>query len=224
MSGRRTIDGFTTSGGTASRVGLLARALHRPERWCNHLLTSALPSSLDCNHALHVWRKASQCGLEATAAWLWLRRLLPVRLFAGGAWWCARLLGRAGAAASLQACRAAGPWIGLVPLAPLVGDFLHRLGWRALLPRTAQPRMFKAFRIFYAAQAGNELAFGLLGESAKIAFLPASERSAAVRAVVLDNLAALVALLAFFVTVAAMMWSAIPAAGPSRKWPSSSQS
>jgi len=82
-------------------------------------------------------------------------------------------------------------------LAPSVGLLLHTLAWRCLLPAEARPGLWASYRILLAAQAGNELGLGLLGEPIKVAALPRDHVRSAVRAVVTDNLTALAALLIF---------------------------
>jgi hypothetical protein len=90
-------------------------------------------------------------------------------------------------------------------LAPVVGNFVHMLGWRRLLPVTARPGLARAFAIFLSAQAGNEVGSGVLGESLKVSLFPARQRAAALRAVVLDNLTALLALLALVLTIGSVL-------------------
>ncbi|HEY4158178.1 MAG TPA: lysylphosphatidylglycerol synthase domain-containing protein, partial [Polyangiaceae bacterium] len=104
------------------------------------------------------------------------------------------------------AIRRAGPSVVLLMLAPLVGNFVHMLGWRALLPAEVRPSPWRAFRIFVAAQAGNEIGLGVLGESVKITTLPGEQRAVATKAVVLDNLSSLVALVAVIGSVTAFVW------------------
>jgi hypothetical protein len=100
--------------------------------------------------------------------------------------------------------RRAGPWALLVMMAPAVGHFLHMLGWRALLARELRPALWRSFGIFVVAQAGNEVGASFLGESAKVAAFPRAQRRSALRAVVWDNLTALLALGLVVLTVLAL--------------------
>jgi hypothetical protein len=127
-----------------------------------------------------------------------LRPWLALVLLAGGVVVIVRLLVASGARAVATTVATAGPGVVLVMAAPAMGQLLHMLGWRLLLPPRCRPALGKAYRIFLAAQAGNELAFGLLGEPLKVAGLPVADRAAAVRAVILDNVTAAAALVGFF--------------------------
>jgi hypothetical protein len=106
-------------------------------------------------------------------------------------------------------CTRAGPALVLVFLAPAVGNALHMLGWRLLFRSEHRPRPWRAYRAFVAAQAGNELGLGLMGEPVKVAALPRKHRDAAVAAVVMDNVTGAVALCAFFLSLGGFVlaWS-----------------
>jgi hypothetical protein len=95
-------------------------------------------------------------------------------------------------------CRKAGPALALVFLAPAVGNALHMLGWRLLFLSEQRPRLWRAYRAFVAAQAGNELGLGVMGEPVKVVALPRQHREAAMAALVMDNVTSAVALVAFF--------------------------
>lgn len=158
-------------------------------RWLPSALTSA-PSvaagPLTLARRVTVWLRGNRrvLGRALPFVLLVLGGLLWLRAFQGVSWGAlARDVGRA------------GPWVVLLFAAPAVGNFVHMLGWRALLERSLRPRLGRAFRIFVAAQAGNELGASVLGESLKVALLPRALRGAALRAVFWDNLTALGALL-----------------------------
>jgi hypothetical protein len=70
--------------------------------------------------------------------------------------------------------------------------------------------VLRAYAAFIAAQGINELGFSVLGEPLKVMVLPAGARSAGVRAVVADNLAALAALFAVIATLAQLGVAAAP--------------
>jgi hypothetical protein len=143
-----------------------------------------------------------------------LRTTLSMLLFGVGVIVIGRLLAKAGISAVLSDVTQAGPRLLLVFAAPLVAQFLHLLGWMLLLPSAARPNLLRAYRVFLAAQAGNELGIGLLGEPLKVIALRKRDKAAATAAVVLDNATCFVALVAFFVTVGAVAWP-FPARGVS---------
>jgi hypothetical protein len=107
-------------------------------------------------------------------------------------------------------CGRAGPPLVLVFLAPAVGNALHMLGWRLLFRSEQRPRPWHAFRAFVAAQAGNELGLGVMGEPVKVAALPSKHRKAAVAAVVMDNVTGAVALVAFFFSLGGFALASSP--------------
>jgi hypothetical protein len=104
--------------------------------------------------------------------------------------------------------RRAGPALALVFVAPAVGNALHMLGWRLLFSCEMRPHPWRAYRAFLAAQAGNELGLGLMGEPLKVAALPRKHRDAAVAALLLDNLTSAAAIVAFFLSLGcfALAW------------------
>jgi hypothetical protein len=106
-------------------------------------------------------------------------------------------------------CVKAGPALALVFLAPAVGNALHMLGWRLLFLSEQRPRLWRAYRAFVAAQAGNELGLGVMGEPVKVVALPREHREAAMAALVMDNATSAVALVAFFSSLGALVvaWS-----------------
>lgn len=79
------------------------------------------------------------------------------------------------------------------------------LGWRALLSRAVRPRIGRAFRIFVAAQAGNEFGFGVLGEAVKVSAFPPESRTEATKAVVWDNVSSLASLVAVALSMACLL-------------------
>jgi len=137
----------------------------------------------------------------------WARRAAPVAASLVGLWLCVRFVGALDWRAAARDIRHVGVGAGLLILAPVVGNFVHMLGWRALLPSPVRPRLGRALAIFLAAQAGNEVGLGVLGESIKVSELPSEHRSAALRAVLLDNLSALAALFAVVLSIAAFLGS-----------------
>jgi hypothetical protein len=142
-------------------------------------------------------------------------RAASVALFAAGIGFVAHAAGRTGVAEIWAVCRRSGLCIALVFVAPVVGQCLHAIGWRLLLPREARPCALRTFRIFLGAQAGNEIGFGLLGEPLKVTYLGARHRDAAVAALVLDNATAFVSLMLFFVTGMGLLCGALPITLPS---------
>lgn len=138
----------------------------------------------------------------------WARRGAPFAASALGLWLCIRFCAALEWGAIAQDVRHVGVGAGLLLLAPVVGNFVHMIGWRALLPTAARPGLGRSLAIFVAAQAGNEVGLGVLGESLKVSELPSEHRSAALRAVVLDNLAALAALFAVVLSIALFLSSA----------------
>ncbi len=116
-----------------------------------------------------------------------IRRIVPFALLAIGTAFCLQLWKQLGWNAFVAALHRAGPGVLLLLLAPGVGNFVHMLGWRALLSRDVRPRIGRAFRIFVAAQAGNEFGLGVLGEAVKITAFPPDRRTEATKAVVLDS-------------------------------------
>ena len=130
-----------------------------------------------------------------------LRPLLSVLASLLGGWLCLRFVRQLDWTCVVRDVRHAGAGAALLVLTPAIGNFVHMLGWRGLLPAAARPRLGRAFAIFLTAQAGNEVGSGVLGESFKISLFPSDQRAAAVRAVVLDNLTALVALFAVVLSI-----------------------
>ena len=126
----------------------------------------------------------------------WLRTIASVSLSLVGCWLCLRFVQQLDWGCVMQDVREAGAGTALLLLTPIVGNFVHMLGWRGLLPSAARPRLGRAFAIFLVAQAANEVGSGVLGESFKVSLFRSEHRTAALRAVVLDNLTALVALFA----------------------------
>lgn len=133
------------------------------------------------------------------------RRALSLALLGAGSCWCVWLYGTIDWPLLRKALHQAGPSVALLFVAPLIGNAIHMLGWRTLLPPAVRPGLWRGFRIFVAAQAGNELGLGVLGESVKIAALPPRQLGVATSAVVLDNLTALVALGAVIGSVTAFL-------------------
>ncbi|HMI84573.1 MAG TPA: lysylphosphatidylglycerol synthase transmembrane domain-containing protein [Polyangiaceae bacterium] len=114
-------------------------------------------------------------------------------------------------------CGKAGPALILVFLAPAVGNALHMLGWRLLFHSEQRPRPWHAYRAFVAAQAGNELGLGVMGEPVKVAALPRKHREAAVAAMVMDNVTGAVALVAFFLSLGGFVLALSPHSSLARR-------
>jgi hypothetical protein len=132
----------------------------------------------------------------------WLRRLFPFVASSLGLWLCVRFCSALEWRAVAHDLRHVGAGASLLLLAPIVGNVVHMLGWRGLLPPSARPGLWRSLAIFLAAQAGNELGLGVLGESLKVSELSSEHRSSAWRAMLLDNLTALAALLAVVLSMA----------------------
>jgi hypothetical protein len=132
----------------------------------------------------------------------WLHKLLPLVASGVGLWLCVRFCSALDWRAVAHDIRHVGAGASLLLLAPIVGNFVHMVGWRGLLPSSARPSLGRSLAIFLAAQAGNELGLGVLGESLKVSEFPSEHRGAAWRAMLLDNLTALAALLAVVLSIA----------------------
>lgn len=147
-----------------------------------------------------------------------VRRLLPLALLGLGLVLCVRAYRTLDWHSVGYDLRRAGPWVALVLLAPVVGNFLHMLGWRALLGRDMRPKLWRAFRIFVAAQAGNEIGASVLGETVKVVAFPREKRASAVRAVIWDNLIAFAALIFVLLAVTALPIPALFGSASLRAW------
>lgn len=146
------------------------------------------------------------------------RKLAPFAVSAIGLWLCARFCAGLDVRAlgkDLQHVGLGGSALLLV-LAPVVGHLVHALGWRGLLPEAARPSISRTLAIFVAAQAGNELGAGVLGESLKVSELHGEHRAAALKAVLLDNLTSLGALFAVVVSLGAALGGVALSQAPSR--------
>jgi hypothetical protein len=130
------------------------------------------------------------------------RALAPFAASAVGLWLCVKFCSGLDWHAVLQDLRRVGVGAPLLLLAPLVGNFAHMIGWRELLPVAVRPSLGRTLAISLAAQSGNELGLGVLGESLKVSELPREHRAIAWRAMLLDNLTALLALLAVIASIA----------------------
>jgi uncharacterized membrane protein YbhN (UPF0104 family) len=157
---------------------------------------------LDHTHTASRGRRGTRSSPRHERSWL------PLALVGGGSLVVARMLTQIGVGAVLAAVTKAGPQIALVLAAPFVGQVLHGLGWRTLLPSAARPDLARSYRVFVAAQAGNELGASVLGEPLKVLALPKEHEASAVAAVLLDNATCLVALFAFFTTTGVVTWPA----------------
>jgi hypothetical protein len=93
---------------------------------------------------------------------------------------------------------------------PAMGHFVKMLGWRNLLPASQRPSLRESYAAFVAAQAVNELGFSVLGEPLKVIVLARHSRAEGLRAVVADNLSALLALLVVSATLLARPWLVAP--------------
>jgi hypothetical protein len=132
----------------------------------------------------------------------WARRLFPFAASGVGLWLCVRFCAALDWRAAAHDIRHVGAGASLLLLAPIVGNFVHMVGWRGLLPAQARPGLGRSLAIFLASQAGNELGLGVLGESLKVSEFPSEQRAVAWRAMLLDNLTALAALLAVVLSIA----------------------
>jgi hypothetical protein len=157
------------------------------------------------------WRAALSSGQLPARFTLWsqgnsalsrARKLLPLGASAVGLWLCVRFCSAFEWRAVAEDVRHVGVGVALLLVAPIVGNFVHMVGWRALLPAAARPRLGRSLAIFVAAQAGNEVGLGVLGESLKVSELPSTHRAVALRAVIVDNLASLAALVAVVLSMA----------------------
>lgn len=166
----------------------------RVRAWVATLLRRVLPASFTVSRGSNSVRG-------------WARRGAPVAASLVGLWLCVRFFGALDWRAAAHDIRHVGIGAGLLILAPVVGNFVHMLGWRALLPGPVRPRLGRSLAIFLAAQAGNEVGLGVLGESLKVSELPSEHRAVALRAVLLDNLSSLAALFAVVLSIAAFLGS-----------------
>jgi len=139
---------------------------------------------------------------RGNSALRWLQKVFPFVASGVGLWLCVRFCSTLEWRAVAHDIRHVGAGAALLLLAPIVGNFVHMVGWRGLLPSNARPGLGRSLAIFLAAQAGNELGLGVLGESLKVSEFPSEHRSFAWRAMLLDNLTALVALLAVVLSMA----------------------
>jgi hypothetical protein len=140
--------------------------------------------------------------LRSNSAIRWTRKLAPFIASGVGLWLCVRFCSALDWRAVAHDIRHVGAGASLLLLAPVVGNFVHMVGWRGLLPARARPGLGRSLAIFLASQAGNELGLGVLGESLKVSEFPSEHRAAAWRAMLLDNLTALAALLAVVLSIA----------------------
>jgi hypothetical protein len=132
----------------------------------------------------------------------WARRLAPIAASGVGLWLAVRFCSELEWRAVARDIQHVGAGASLLLLAPIVGNFVHMLGWRGLLPAEARPSLGRSLAIFLASQAGNEIGLGVLGESLKVSEFPSDHRAAAWRAMLLDNLTALAALFAVVLSFA----------------------
>src|SRR5450432_3435282 len=182
---------------------------------CVSCIPSMLPSEMQSRSSLATLPRAPNATLAGTglgerftlwssgnSALRWLRNVFPFAASGVGLWLCVRFCSTLEWRAVAHDLRHVGAGASLLLLAPIVGNFVHMVGWRGLLPSNARPGLGRSFAIFLAAQAGNELGLGVLGESLKVSELPGEHRAAAWRAMLLDNLSALAALLAVVLSMA----------------------
>ncbi len=139
------------------------------------------------------------------SAFQWARRLTPFAASAVGLWLCVKFCAGLEWRLVAQDLRHVGAGAALLLLAPFVGNFIHMVGWRGLLPANARPSRARSLAIFLASQAGNEIGLGVLGESLKVSEFPNEHRAAAWRAMFLDNLTALAALFAVVLSIAGFL-------------------
>jgi hypothetical protein len=130
------------------------------------------------------------------------RKYAPLLASLFGAWLCFRFCSELDLSALGRDLHRVGAGAALVVLAPVVANFVHMLGWRALLPPNARPPLRRSLAIFLAAQAGNEIGAGVLGEPLKVSELPQVDRQSALSAMLIDNLTSLAALFAVVLSIA----------------------
>jgi uncharacterized membrane protein YbhN (UPF0104 family) len=143
----------------------------------------------------------SRNGTVLLASYTAARRLVPSVLFALGFYLCLRICRGLDWRSVWGQLLSVGPAVILLLLAPCVGNFLHMLGWRALLDRSFRPGLLRALLIFVAAQAGNTLGASVLGESVKVVAFGTRRRAEALHIVLWDNLTALAALIPLLLSV-----------------------
>jgi hypothetical protein len=85
----------------------------------------------------------------------------------------------------------------VIMVLPAVGLAMHTFGWAVLLPAHLRPGPIRAFSIYVASQAGNELGGGVLGEPLKVSAAPARHRTEATAVLLVDNAAALASTIGF---------------------------
>jgi len=151
--------------------------------------------------------------LRGNSMFRWARKLSPFVASGVGLWLCIRFCAALEWRAVAHDLRHVGVGASLLLLAPIVGHFVHMVGWRALLPAAARPGLGRSLAISLAAQAGNEVGLGVLGESLKVTEFPSEHRPAALRAMLFDNLTALAALVAVVLSMATFL-GGIAAAHP----------
>ncbi len=117
-------------------------------------------------------------------------------LACAGVAFVAMLVWRAGPLQVWQTLVGMEAWVLLLLAAPFVGVSLHVLGWRAVVPKAVRPGFWRAFRVYLAALAVDEVGAGVLGEPLKAAGFPRSARFEVVGALVLDNVAQALAIAA----------------------------
>ena len=130
----------------------------------------------------------------------WLRHgvaLLPRIALVAATGWVFFLLWRVGVWQVLNAVGRVGWGMIAIVVLPVGGLALHTLGWAVLLPSHQRPSPLKAFSVYVASQAGNELGGGVLGETVKLLIAPPKDRADATAALLVDNATALASTLGF---------------------------
>lgn len=96
------------------------------------------------------------------------------------------------------ACLAVGPGIALIIAAPLFGFGFHASAWLVLMPAALRPPPGRAFAVYLAAQAVDDLGGGVAGEPLKVLAMAPGARMQVASVVALENLARLGSFALFF--------------------------
>ena len=104
-------------------------------------------------------------------AWRVLRVAWALLLAGAAAFVLSRAVSAADFRRGLAAAIAPGAPLLVLLALPAVSNFIKMLGWRALLPAPARPKLRWAYAAFVGAQAINELGFSVLGEPIKVLVL-----------------------------------------------------
>jgi len=112
------------------------------------------------------------------------RQVFPFLASALGLWLCLRFCSGIDWRTFAHDVGRARAGIALLLLAPIVGNFVHMLGWRGLLPAAARPGRGRSLAVFLAAQGWDVTGFDPSEEGVRIARSNAEKASVKIRAVV----------------------------------------